>query len=276
MKQNRLAKRYLMSAGALLIFVAYLFPVYWMFISGLKPTHEIFRYPPTLWPQEPTLAPFGEAVRLHFFRYLRNSLVISSLTTVFTLVLAAPAAYAIARLQLAWVKWLILAFVIAQLLPPVLMATPMFIMFRQLGLVNNFLSVILAISTLGVSFAIIMLRPVFLEVPVELEEAAFIDGARRLRVFLQVVLPMSRSGIAVVTAISFIFGYQDFIYALSFLTNENLHPTTLGLYNFIGAQAVSWERVMAFASLSCLPLVILFVALQRQILRGLSSGALKS
>lgn len=275
MKRIICRTRILPMVVTLLVTSAYLFPIYWMFVSGLKTPDDIFRFPPKFIPEAISSDSVRAAFQAGYLRYLRNSLVIALTTTLVTFVLTAPAAYAVARLQSELVKWMLLLFLVAQLLPPVLMATPLFVIFRGVGLINRYLAVILANATLTVPFSIIMLRPVFIEIPLELEEAAFIDGAHRHTVLLRIVIPMARNGFIIVGVLTFIFAYQDFIYALSFLPNQNLHPTTVGLHTFIGAQAIAWNRVMAFASLSSLPLVILFVVLQKQIMRGITSGAIK-
>ena len=151
----------------------------------------------------------------------------------------------------------------------------MFVIFRQFELINTRLSVVLADTTRTLPFALIILRTQFLMVPNELEEAARIDGCSRVTAFLRVVLPAARGGLIVVSVISFIMAYGDLVYSLSFLPRKELHPATVGLYGWIGAEYADWNNVMAFASVVTLPVIVLFLLLQRHIVAGLTDGALK-
>ena len=272
---NKLNKKILYSITGIFILIVYFTPVYWMFISGLKPARDIFSYPPKFIPSNITLEPIISVFEVGGLRYLRNSFIIAGSSTIFTISIASLAAYAIARLNVGWIKWLILLFLVAQMLPPVLMATPLFVIFHNLGLTNTYLAVILANSTLTVPFAVIMLRTVFLQVPVELEEASRIDGCGRLGSLLRITFPVAKSGMIVVSVICFILAFGDFIFALTLMNRESMQPATVGIYNFLGAQAAQWNNVMAFASLTVLPLIIIFIVLQKPIVKGLSEGAFK-
>lgn len=272
---NKLNKKILYSFFGIIILIIYFMPVYWMFLSGLKRGRDIFSYPPQLIPRDITLEPLLSVIEIGGLRYIRNSFIIGGFTALFTMIVASFAAYAIARLQVRWIHWILLLFLVAQMLPPVLMATPLFVIFHNLGLTNTYLAVILANSTLTVPFAVIMLRTVFLQVPVELEEASLIDGCNKLQTLFKITFPVAKSGMTVVGVISFIFAFADFIFALSLLNRQHMQPATVGLYNFMGAQAVQWNNLMAFASVTVLPLIIIFILLQKPIVRGLSEGAFK-
>lgn len=267
--------KYLYSVIALLILIIYLIPIYWMFVSGFKPSQELFEYPPKLIPTNFTFKPMQEAFEVGALRYLGNSFLIATSSMIFTMIIASFGAYAIARLKVRWVNWILLFFLTAQMLPPVLLSTPLFIIFYNMGLTNTYLAVILADSTLGIPFAVVMLRTVFMQVPVDLEEAAMIDGCTRLQSLVKVTFPVAKSGMLVVAVFSFIFAYGDFVFALSLINEERMLPATVGLYNFIGSQAIRWNNVMAFATLVILPLIIIFIVLQKQIVQGLSAGAFK-
>ncbi len=267
---------YMLSAVAVAIVVAYLFPIYWMYISGLKLSSEIFARPPTFVPAEPTL----ESYRWIFERenvlvYLRNSLIIATATTALTLVLGCLGAYALSRLRSRLVDVAIVFILIMQTFPESLLATPMFVIFRGLDLLNTLTAVVLATTSKTLAFALIILRPIFRQVPFELEEAAMVDGCNRITAFLFIVLPVARSGIIVVGALAFLMAYGEFVYPASLLTRQELQPATVGLYSFVGAEYADWHHVMAFASVFVTPAVILFLLLQRKIVAGLTAGALK-
>lgn len=267
--------KYLYSVIAILILIIYFTPLYWMFISGFKPPKDLFGYPPKLIPTNITFEPMQKVFESGVLRYLGNSFLIAGSSMIFTMIVASLGAYAIARLKSRWANWILLFFLVAQMLPPVLMATPLFIIFYNMGLTNTYLAVILANSTLAVPFAVIMLRTVFLQVPVELEEAAMIDGCTRLQTVIKITFPVAKSGMVVVSVFSFIFAFGDFIYALSLMNQQEMQPATVGLYNFMGSQAVQWNSVMAFSTLTALPLIIIFIVLQKRIVQGLSAGAFK-
>ena len=162
-----------------------------------------------------------------------------------------------------------------QVFPEALLATPVFIIFKSLNLLNTYTAVILAASARAVAFGLIVLRPMFRQVPIELEEASAVDGCTRLQTFLRIVLPLMRVPLIVVAAITFAQAYGQFVYPLALLNKQEMQPGTVGIFGFIGAEIADWHRVMAFATIFVSPILILFLALQRQIVTGLTGGALK-
>ncbi len=258
-------------------FVAiYLFPIYWMFISGLKSSSEIFANPPTFVPRQPTLAAFEYVfVRENVLRYLRNSLTIAIPVTLLTLLMGSMGAYAMSRLRGRLVDVALVLVLLLQVFPEALLATPMFIIFKSLDILNTFLAVILATTSKTLSFALVILRPMFRQVPIELEEASFVDGCTPLQTFRLIVLPIMRVPLIVVGTLSFVQAYGQFVYAMTLLSQQELQPATVGIYSFVGAEYADWHRVMAFSSIFVLPILIAFLFLQRHIVSGLTAGALK-
>jgi multiple sugar transport system permease protein len=258
-------------------FVAlYLFPIYWMFISGLKTTSEIFANPPTFVPRAPSLASFEYIFyRENVLRYLRNSLAIAIPVTLLTLVLGSMGAYAMSRIRGRLVDVALVLVLLLQVFPEALLATPMFIIFKSLGILNTFPAVILATASKTLSFALVILRPMFKQVPYELEEASFVDGCTPLQTFRLIVLPIMRIPLIVVCTLSFVQAYGQFVYAMTLMSKQELQPATVGIYSFVGAEYADWHRVMAFSSIFVLPILILFLFLQRRIVAGLTAGALK-
>jgi multiple sugar transport system permease protein len=205
-----------------------------------------------------------------------NSVVISVGTLVLTLVLAAPAAYALARLRLRFTALALLILLLAQMLPTILIAGPLFVIFSQFGLVDSYAAVILADTTIiTLPFAIIVLRPFFLSVPKDLEEAAMIDGASRLGAFWRVVLPLVRPGLVTVGAFAFLFAWGEFVFGLTLLTSEGLQPVTVALNKFIGQFSTRWNNLMAVSTAVAIPIVLIFAVLQRYIVGGITAGATK-
>ena len=254
----------------------YLFPVYWMVISALKTSTEIFVRPPTFVPEAPTLENFlWIAEQPKLLTFLANSFIIATFTTIITLILGSIGAYAMARWRSIVVDVALVLVLVMQAFPEALLATPLFLLFKQIDLLNTYTGVILATSTKTLTLALVVLRPMFAQVPKELEEAAFVDGCNPLQSFVQIVLPIMLPGLLVIGALCFILAYGQFVYPLSLTTRADLHPATVGLYGFVGAEYADWHRVMAYATIVVSPVVVLFLLLQRRIVGGLTAGALK-
>jgi multiple sugar transport system permease protein len=254
----------------------YLFPIYWMFVSGLKNSAEIFANPPTLFPRAPSLAAFSYVfMREDVLRYLRNSLAIAVPVTLLTVAMGACGGYALSRLRSRLVDAALFTVLMLQVFPDALLATPMFIIFKSIGLLNTLTAVVMATTSKTLAFALVILRPMFRQVPIELEEASLVDGCNRLQTFCRIVLPIMHIPLIVVGALSFVQAYGQFVYALTLLSRQDLQPATVGIYSFVGAEYADWNRVMAFSSVFVLPVLLLFLVLQRRIVAGLTAGALK-
>lgn len=262
--------------GALIV-ALYLFPVYWMVTSSLKSNRDIFAVPPELVPAPPVFDSYVQAVltdpMLH--RAVFNSTVISVGTTALTLFLAAPAAYALARLRLRIAAFAVLVLLVSQLLPAINLAIPLYVVFSNFGLINTYPALILAYTALTLPFAIIVLRPFFLGVPADLEDAAKTDGCTQLGAFWRVVLPAVRSGLITVGALTFLLAWGQFILALTLTTSEQMQPVTVTITRYSGEYQVIWNHLMAVSTAIALPIVLVFVSLQRYIVGGLTAGATK-
>jgi multiple sugar transport system permease protein len=276
MKRRRLA-RALWTTLAILVACFYLFPVFWILVSSFKGDAEIFQYPPTIlpahWNFESYYAGLGE---YSIVRGFMNSLTISVPSCLLSVALGVPAAFGLARYRPRGDKAFLLMFLVAQMLPISVVLTPLFILFRRLGMLNTFVAPIVSTATtLSVPFITLTLRPYFRQLPTELEQAAFLDGLGRWSTFLRIFVPISAPGIVLAITFSFIFAWNDLIFALTFLGNQRNRPLTAGIYNFITQYGISWNKVMAFGTIIILPVIVLFVVLQRQIVSGLTAGALK-
>jgi multiple sugar transport system permease protein len=269
-------RRWILLAIGITIAAFYLFPVYWMYVSSFKASSELNASPPTLLPQAPSLAAYVWIfTRENIARYLGNSLFQSASVTLLTLLLATGAAYALSRVRSLWMDAVLVGIMLSQVLPPALLVTPMFVIFRQIDLINTQTAVILATTTKTLPFAVIMLRTTFAQIPVELEEAARVDGCSRLKAFFSVTLPLARIGYIVVGTLVFLLAYGEFVYPVSLVNKNELQPATVGLYGFVGADYSDWSNAMAFASIFVTPVIVIFMLLQRRIVSGLTAGALK-
>ncbi|MGF7397672.1 carbohydrate ABC transporter permease [Thermoanaerobacterium thermosaccharolyticum] len=266
-----------LTIGSILICIFFLFPLYWMLVSSLKTDTEIFKNATAIFPS-----------KLYFGAYLNqfhtnnslikgfvNSTIISLGTTFLSTILVVPAAYGLATFKFVGRKIIILLFLISQMLPPSLILTPLFVIFYRLGLLDNYLAPIIAVSTNAVPFAILILRTYFLSIPRELTEAARIDGCNTFTAFVRIMIPIAYPGIIVGAVFSFLFAWGDLMYSLTFLRNENMQPMTLGIYNFIGKYGMQWNSILAFGTITVLPVVLIFIFLQKYIVSGMTSGAVK-
>ncbi|UJF32133.1 carbohydrate ABC transporter permease [Paenibacillus hexagrammi] len=263
---------------ALLITCAFLFPLYWMVVTSLKPEADIFLAHPSYFPEHIQWASYTSQLIgannniLHSFV---NSAIISVSTMVIATVLAIPAAYGLARFQTPWKKLFILLFLVTQMLPSSLILTPLFIEFKNLHILNTFWAPIFADATIGIPFSVMILRTYFISLPKELEDSAKIDGCNTFTTFLRIMLPIAIPGVVVAAVFSFLYAWGDLIYALTFISKPEMRPVTAGIYNFLGYQGISWNNIMAFGVVSVLPVILIFIFIQKYIVSGLTNGAVK-
>ncbi|NGN69122.1 carbohydrate ABC transporter permease [Streptomyces sp. A7024] len=257
--------------GALIVAVM-LFPVYWMVNVSVQPPGSTLTTP--LIPTELHFDGYAQAFEDQGGNLL-TSLTVSLASVAFSLVVATPAAYALARLRSRWVSVVLLAILFSQMIPGIVVANALFSAYNQLGALNSLGGLILADSTHGIPFAILILRAFLGGVPASLVEAARVDGAGRVRAFVSIVLPVSRNALITAGLFTFLFSWSDFLFALTLTTTDDVRPVTLGLYEYLGAHVSDWNTVMATATLSSIPALILLLAAQRYIAAGVGSGALK-
>jgi multiple sugar transport system permease protein len=254
----------------------YLFPIYWMIVSGFKSSAEIFARPPTFFPTELRLDAFHVVFgRENVLRYIANSLIIALPVVAISLTLGSMGAYGLSRLHSRWVDVVLILILLLQIFPEALLATPIFILFQYAGILNTYLAVILATASKTLAFALVVLRPMFRQVPIELEEAAHVDGCTGLQTFRIIVLPLMKVPLLVVGSIVFAQAYGQFVYPLTFLNRQDMQPGTVGIYSFVGAEIADWNNIMAFATIFVLPILVMFLVIQGRIISGLTAGALK-
>lgn len=251
-----------------------LFPVYWMLNVSLTRDQDMRKSPPDLLPLHGTLAGY-RAVLDEQLPYLGTSLVIALGTVVLTVVLAAPAGYALAKLRLRGGGLLSFVLLAAQMIPGIIMAMGFYAIYLQLGLLQSVPGLIVADSTLAVPFAVLIFTAFMSGIPGELLQAAQMDGAGILRTFWSIVLPTSRNSIVTVSLFAFLWSWSDFIFA-STLVNGGAHePITLGIYHYIGNNNQQWNAIMATAVVASLPAAVILVLAQRYVAAGVTAGAVK-
>jgi multiple sugar transport system permease protein len=262
---------------ALIMAAIYLFPLYWMYITALKSGSEMFATPPTFWPSVPQWSTYAYVWESRgMARYLWNSLIIASGAVVLITVLGVGCAYVLARYRNAWVDIGLFLILMLQVLPASLMITPIFVGFSQIGMLEYpRLAVIIAIAAKSMPFFVVLVRATFMAVPMELEEAALVDGNSRVGAFFNIVLPLARNGILVSAILIFMQAFGEFVYSKSIIQAVELQPASVGLNSFMGPNTNEWNNIMAYATIYVTPILAIFVLLQRRIVSGLTSGAIK-
>ena len=263
----------------LLIFTV--MPMAWMLITSLKTGFAAMQYPPQWWPAEPTLGNYTRlldptnSIGQEFLRYFWNSLYVSTITTVLAVVVAVPAAYAFSRFRFPGRTFLFFAVLLRNMFPAVVFLVPLFILMRLLGLVNTHGSLILTYLTFGLPLAIWLLKGFYDNIPIQLEQAARIDGATRFQAFVFIVMPLSTPGIIATAIYSFIGAWNEYIYAYTFLTRHDQMTLPVGIQRFFSENATDWPGLMAATFMMSVPVVVLFLVLQKYFVRALTEGAVK-
>lgn len=269
--------KYFMIASLLLAGVL-LFPLYWIIVTSLKTEQEIFRVPPTLIPTVLNLDSYKAQLQsgdFNMFRSFGNSLFISLSCMVISILLAVPASYGIARYQFRGKKIMVLGFLITQMLPVSVVLTPMFMIFRDFHLLNNHFSAILADATIGIPFSILILQNYFASIPKDLEEAAYIDGCNPFMAFLKILVPIAFPGVIVCGVFSFLYAWGDLAYGMTFIQEQKLRPITAGIFNFMGQYGTKWSYLTAFGVVTIIPVALIFIFMQKYIMKGMTGGAVK-
>ncbi|MGE5262032.1 MAG: carbohydrate ABC transporter permease [Acidobacteriota bacterium] len=255
----------------LLILVFFLAPFLWMVMNSLKTPLQIIKLPPDL-IFTPTLNNYQNVFSTqNFSSYIINSIIIGGGSTFFGLVLGLPAAYAIARYKQYGIATAIL---IARIVPGITFLIPLFILFRQLQMIDTYQSLILAHMLVGLPFIVWVMVPFFESIPQELEEAARVDGASILQAFIRIILPISGPGIVTGAILSFVFSWNNFMFSIVLATNKT-KTVPVAIFNFISYAQIDWGGLMAAAVTITLPVLILALVTQRYVIRGLTAGAVK-
>ena len=275
-RQQRLVGRQtrsgLRTVIAIVLLALMLFPVYWMLNISLQPSGGTL--PSNFFPPHPSLAGYSTAIQDQG-QNLVTSMLIAVGTVVLTLLIAAPCAYALAQFRFRWISWALLAILISQMIPGIVIANALYTLYENIGLLNSIPGLIIANSAHAVPFGILITRSFMLAVPTSIVEAARVDGAGLVRAFLSIVVPISRNSLITVGLFAFLWAWGDFLFALTLTTEGNITPVTLGIYTYLGAHISNWSAVMATAMLASIPAIILLVIAQKFIAAGATGGAVK-
>jgi multiple sugar transport system permease protein len=257
---------------------AALAPIGWHAISSLKTPDELTRIPPTFAPHDPTLSNYEELfVRRPFLRYYANSLTIATFSSIIAVFAGSLAAYRLSRMRGRARSVIRTALLAIAFFPPIVFLFPLYELVRAAGLVNHPWGLIVPYAALNLPFAIWLLSGAFEQLPYELEEAAAIDGLTRFQTYRMVILPLAQPALITAGILVFIFSWNEFMFALTFMNMESQKTVTLGVATLSGAftYVIPWGQIAAGIIAAAAPLVLLVIFFQRKIVAGLTSGAVK-
>ncbi|MCX5400497.1 carbohydrate ABC transporter permease [Streptomyces sp. NBC_00102] len=270
--ENRPKRRWGATIVGIVILCVMLFPLYWMVNTALQPESGLLEVSPV--PHSLDLSGFSDAFKEQG-GHLLTSLGVALGAVVICLAFSAPAAYGLAQFKLRGTKTVVFGTLITQMVPGIVIANALYSAYVDLGLVNSYAGLMLADASLGIPFAIVLMRSFMVAIPREVIEAAEVDGAGKFRTFVQVVLPMSRNSLITAGLFSFLYAWSDFMFALTLNTTDDVKPITLGIYQYIGAHVGDWGSVMSAAVLSAIPAAVLLVLSQKYIAAGITGGSVK-
>ena len=253
-------------------------PFLWQIITSLKSNAEISALPVTYVPHQPSLQHYDALfVRKPFARYLFNSFIVSATSTILCVGLSALAAYAVSRLRMRGSRLMLATLVVISLFPPIIFFFPLYEMMRAAGLLNNPFALIIPYTTFNLPFSIIVLATFFRTVPRDIEDAAKVDGLGRFQILWRIILPLSAPALATTAILVFIFAWNEFLFALTFMTNDRMKTVTAGIATLSGTTVheTPWGPIAAAVVVSTIPLLLLVGIFQRRIVQGLTAGAMK-
>jgi len=257
------------------VMVFFMFPIYWLLITAFKYGREAFSIPPKWLIFDYTLKNFFEALTtVKTPRFILNSLIITSGTTLLSLALGVPAGYAIARSKSRLLNFSSYFFLLLLMIPPVAMLIPFYLIMRDVHLLGSYLSLILLDTVFDASFVVWMMRSYFADVPMEMEEAALVDGTSRVGAFFRVALPLSTPGIVASALYVIIYSWNDFLFALM-LTSPKTKTIPLGILASFSSVEIGWGRMAAMSIFAIIPAVVISLFLNQYFVRGLTMGATK-
>jgi ABC-type glycerol-3-phosphate transport system permease component len=268
-------KKWWPTIALILLVVGSAFPLYWAVLASFTPEARLFEGP-SLLPTHLVLEHYRALfTQRNFWIPVRNSLIVAGTTTAFCVSVGALCAYALARLEFRG-KTLLLGFILAVgMFPQISVVSPLYMLLRALHLINTYPGLILPYFTFAMPLTVWLLVGFFRQLPGELEEAAMVDGASRLRAFVEVIIPLALPGLATTAILTFVYSWNEFLFALSFTLGPERQTVPVAIALFRGMYQVPWGQILAAAVVATLPVTLLVLAFQRRIVQGLTAGAVK-
>ncbi|MBC7091746.1 MAG: carbohydrate ABC transporter permease [Nitrososphaeria archaeon] len=250
-------------------------PIILMLLNSFKSIAEAFAWPPTIFPTVPTFETYLRVLRSAVPLTMRNSVMLSLITTSLVLAIALPTAYALSKYPFRGSKIVLLFYLASRIVPPVSLLVPFYIMLSTLRLIDTHLGLILVYTYITLPIIIWVIKGFFDEFPKDLIDSALVDGCTRLGAFIRIVLPTSAVGVAASGIITFLWCWNEFLFPMVFTTSNNVAPLTTGVFEFVGDEVIEWSSLSAVGIFASLPAIIFFIFAQKYIIAGLTKGALK-
>jgi len=259
-----------------IIILFLLFPFFIMVATMLKSGKEVYTIPPYWIPKKIALSNFITIwTQYPFARYFLNSFIIAAGTTILTTLLCIPAAYAVSRFRFYGKRLLLYMYLVVQMFSPIIVVITLFKIIARMQLLDTYVGLILVNTVFTLAFSTWMLNGYFKTIPVDIEEAALIDGCTRAQTIIKIMLPIAAPGLVTVIIYSFIASWNEFMFALTLVQSVGKTPLTLGLYNFVGRYTTQWEFLTAAAFLAIIPIIVLFLIIEKELVAGIVGGAVK-
>jgi multiple sugar transport system permease protein len=259
----------------ILILMAFciVFPVYWMLVTAFQPVGQATAYPPQFFPRMFSVEGMKRVFQtLPIGLWIRNSLVVSSATSLLSLVIAVPAAYSIARYKNRFNGFILFSVLVTQMIPPAILVVPLYEMFARFGLIDNLIALVLANCILILPLATWIMVGFFEKIPHELEESAVIDGASRMILFTHINLPLTYPALVTILILNFFDIWNEYMYAYTFIIDQNKWMGTVGLASLQGQFITDWQAIMNASVLYCIPPLLIYLLLRKYIVRGIAEG----
>jgi len=269
-------RRLVLPAGGLLVAAAFLAPYAVMLLGALRPAKDVLATPPTFLPREWQLSTFGNVLSdERFLHWMRTSVLIAVSTTAIVLVVGVPAAYVTARFRFPGRRAFLLLVLVTQMFSPTALVVGLYREFFELNLVNTYLAVILTNSAFNLAFAVWILHGFFAAIPVDVEEAAELDGAGRWTTLRLVMLPLTLPGLVTAVVFTFIAAWNEYVVALTLMQDDAKKPLTVGINSYVTGYEQNWDQLFAASIIAIVPVVVLFAVIERHLVGGLTAGSVK-
>lgn len=261
---------------AAILAAATAFPFFWMVSTSFKPLQEIFLFPPNFFPAEFTLKNFERLFeQTRFLTYFKNSVFVSFTTVVLTMTIGSAGAYSLTRFKFYGREKIASLILFSYMFAPIMIVIPFYVLIKKIGLANTHTALIMAYTAFCLPFSLWLLRAFFQSIPLALEKAALIDGASRLEAVIYVVLPLALPGIIATSIFTFILAWNDYIFVRILITSDELKTLSVGIADLYNATVIDWGMIMSGSMLITVPVLVFFVFVQRYLIAGWGSGAMK-
>lgn len=271
-----LSTRGFLYIGAALLIIQAAFPFFWMVSTSLKPPPEVFAHPPSFIPHQATWDNFHRLfTATNFLTYFWNSVKVSGLTVLLTMVVSSAGAYSLTRYQYRGREKMAGLILCTYMFAPIMIVIPFFILAKKVGIENTHFVLVLAFTSFCLPFTLWLMRAFFKTIPVQLEEAALVDGADRVRAVIYVVMPLALPGIIATSIFTFILAWNDYIFTRILITSDELKTLPVGVQDLFHAALIDWGLIMSAGMMITIPALLFFVTVQRYLIRGWGAGAVK-